>query len=89
MATKIFKILAASIALGAVVFFGTELAIARGGGGGHGGGGGGGHGGGGGAFQRRRSAFQRRGSAFQRRRSAFQWCAGSRLQRRSHRDVTR
>ena len=50
MATKIFKFLAASVALGGVIFLGTELAIARGGGG-HGGGGGGGHfGGGGGHF---------------------------------------
>ena len=47
---KIFKIVAASIALGAVIFLGTELSSARGGGGGHGGGhGGGGHFGGGGA----------------------------------------
>ena len=52
MTTKIFKILTASIALGAVIFLGTELSLARGGGGGggHGGhGGGGGHFGGGGA----------------------------------------
>ena len=56
MQTKIFKILTASIALGAVICFGTELALARSGsGGGHfaGGGshfsGGGGHFGGGGA----------------------------------------
>ena len=48
MAAKIFKILAASIALGAVIFLGTELSMARGGGGG-GGHGGGGHIGGGGA----------------------------------------
>ena len=47
MATKIFKILAASIALGAVIYFGTELAVAQRGGGGHGGGGA--HFGGGGA----------------------------------------
>jgi len=41
MATKTFKILAASIALGASVFLGTELSMAYGGhGGGHGGGGG-------------------------------------------------
>ena len=59
MAAKIFKILAASIALGAVICFGTELTMARSGGGHVGGGGGGGHfGGGGGAFQRRRRAFQ-------------------------------
>jgi len=51
MATKIYKILAASIALGAVLCFGTELTLARsGGGGGHGHGhGGGGHFGSGGA----------------------------------------
>ncbi len=50
MAGKIFKTLAASIALGAVIYAGTELAMARGGGGGHfGGGGGGAHFGGGGA----------------------------------------
>ena len=49
MTTKIFKIVAASIAFGAVIFLGTELSSARGGGGGHGGGGGGGHFGGGGA----------------------------------------
>ena len=49
MAAKIFKILAASIALGAVIFLGTELSMARGGGGGGGGHGGGGHIGGGGA----------------------------------------
>jgi LTXXQ motif family protein len=47
MATKIFKMLAAGIALGAVIFLGTELAMARGGGGG--GGGHGGHFGGGAA----------------------------------------
>ena len=51
MMTKIFKILAASIALGAVIYLGTELAVARGGGDGHGGGRGGyGGGGGGGHF---------------------------------------
>jgi hypothetical protein len=55
MRTKIFKILAASTALCAVIYLGTELAMARGGGGGghFGGGGGGGHiggGGGGGHF---------------------------------------
>jgi LTXXQ motif family protein len=44
MASKIFKILAASIVLGAVLCAGTELSVARGGGGG-----GAGHGGGGGA----------------------------------------
>ena len=48
MATKILKILAASIALSAIVFLGTELAMARDGGGGRGGGGGGHVGGGGG-----------------------------------------
>jgi hypothetical protein len=50
MARKIFKILATSIALSAMIFFGTELATARGGGHGGGGyGGGGGYYGGGGA----------------------------------------
>jgi uncharacterized protein YjbI with pentapeptide repeats len=51
MATKIFKILAASIALSTVIFFGTELTLARPGGG-HVGGGGGNFGGGGGHFGR-------------------------------------
>ena len=52
MGNKIFKILAASIALGAAIYFGPELAMARGGygGGGHFGGGGGHFGGGGGHF---------------------------------------
>ncbi len=44
MRKKIFKILATSLALGAITFIGIELAVARGGGGGHFGGG---HGGGG------------------------------------------
>jgi len=48
MVRKIFKTLAASIALGAIICVGTEFAMARGGGHG-GGGGGGGHFGGGGA----------------------------------------
>ena len=64
MAAKIFKILAASIALGAVLCFGTDLTLARSGGGHVGGGGGGGH-------------IWRRGRPFRRRRSKLQWCAVS------------
>ena len=65
MAAKIFKILAAGIALGAVLCFGTELTLARSGGGHVGGGGGGGHfGGGGGHFSGGGARFSSGGARF-------------------------
>ena len=65
MAAKIFKILAASIALGAVLCFGTDLTLARSGGGHVGGGGGGGHfGGGGGHYGGGAAHFSSGGARF-------------------------